>query len=521
MQQYTSSDTSVAFAGRVSVQTRRRKKTVRATQLSLNTITLNVDKGFADVQDEVEISFKPPRGFVDDTFDAQCRLRGVVIRKQPETGKSSRFLITIRFQTDLATHAKLLYRTRKKTAAYVFPFIVLGILIMKYYNVTYYWYEPITNIYSLLVSGYILSRFLLAVLYRPAKPDINYFPSVSIVVPVKNDEEIIYKTLKCCFDVKYPRDRLEVIVINDGSDDGTAGEIQRVKQDYPDLQIIDFPVNKGKREGMAAGAKVARGDILVFIDSDSIIRKESLFYLVNHFKDPTVGAVCGHANVYNANENALTKMQEVRYYVAFRVIKAAETVFSAVTCCSGSLSAYRRSYVMDFLDAWLYQKFLGQPATFGDDRSLTNFMLRNYRVLYESRGIVETVVPSTWSKFFKQQLRWKKSWFRESFIAGSFMWYKHPLAALSFYCGVVFPLISPLIVVNNMLYKAVFFHEPPVHYVIGFVLMSLLYCIYYLRKKPNRKWIYGLYFCFVYISVLCWQTYYAILTSRKNHWGTR
>ena len=99
-------------------------------------------------------------------------------------------------------------------------------------------------------------------------------------------------------------------------------------------------------------------------------------------------------------------MQDVRYYVAFRVLKAAESVFGAVTCCPGCFSAYRRQCVLPVLDRWLNQRFLGVRATFGDDRSLTNFLLRHYKVIYSSTAVATTVVPETHAQFLRQQLRW-------------------------------------------------------------------------------------------------------------------
>src|SRR6185503_6194363 len=108
----------------------------------------------------------------------------------------------------------------------------------------------------------------------------------------------------------------------------------------------------------------------------------------------------------------------------------------SVTCCSGCCSAYRKSYVDPILDEWRTQKFLGAQCTYGDDRSLTNFLLRQgYRTIYAPEALSQTIVPDTWSKFLKQQLRWKKSWTRESLIAAMFMWKRHPLAAISFFLG--------------------------------------------------------------------------------------
>src|SRR5205807_9054111 len=137
-----------------------------------------------------------------------------------------------------------------------------------------------------------------------------------------------------------------------------------------------------KQEAMDPGARRGHGEILLYVDSDSFLRHDGVRKIVQGFADPEVAAVSGHTDVANARTNMLTRMQDVRYYVAFRVMKAAESVFGAVTCCPGCFSAYRRTCVLEILEPWLKQHFLGVQATFGDDRSLTNFLLRKYKVIY-------------------------------------------------------------------------------------------------------------------------------------------
>jgi hyaluronan synthase len=387
-------------------------------------------------------------------------------------------------------------------------------------NLYYFWYHPIVNLYGILISSYILSRVALACFYRPP-PDAGYRPPITIALSCKNEEESIRRTLECVFASDYPATRLQVIAVDDGSTDGTWAEMQRVRERHPSLELIRFDVNRGKRHGMAEAARRATGDVVVYVDSDSFVRPDAFYRIVQGFADPEVGAVCGHAKVENASQNFLTKMQEVRYYVAFRVVKSAESLFSTVTCCSGCLAAYRRSTMMEFLDVWLAQSFLGRPATFGDDRSLTNFMLRSWRVIYDGSAVCSTIVPSTMRVFFRQQLRWKKSWIRESLLASLFMWKRHPIAAFFFYLGVVFPLVSPAVVFVALVLPLLGFGEFSYLYIYGTTLMALLYGVVYLVRHKSRLWIYGLVFSIFYMTVLVWQTYYALATVRRNHWGTR
>jgi hyaluronan synthase len=448
------------------------------------------------------------------------RFRGRIVAESPGAAPGSHaYCVEFGGGLRLAL-AHLLYCSLPAVAFVLFAAGIAHVFVLKSANVDYFWYRPLANVYSLLISFYILSRFFLSAFYRPPR-DVGYRPTVSAVIACKNEEASIGRTIDCIFASDYPSQLLEVIAVNDGSTDGTLAEMRRAQQRHPRLKVIDFGRNLGKRHGMAAGARAARGEILVYVDSDSFVRRDTLLQLVQGFVSTDVGAVCGHAHVQNADRNFLTRMQEVRYYVAFRVVKAAESLFGAVACCSGCLAAYRRRYVMQILDTWLAQSFLGTPATFGDDRSLTNFMLRRYRVIYSSTATCTTLVPETYRQFFKQQLRWKKSWVRETFLASRFMWRRHPMAAFFFYLGGIFPVISP-VVAFNALVMPVFSPDPvSILYIYGATLMSGLYGLYYLARMRSRLWVYGVAFSFFYMFVLVWQTYYALLTVRRNHWGTR
>ena len=396
----------------------------------------------------------------------------------------------------------------------------LDVLWLRGNNLYYFWYHPLVNLYSLLISGYILSRIALACVYRPPR-DAGLRPPITVAISCKNEEGAIRETLLCIYRSDYPAELMQVIAVDDGSTDGTWAEMERVRADHPDLELVRFETNRGKRQGMAAAARRATGDVVVYVDSDSFVRRDAFSRIVQGFADPEIGAVCGHGTVANPGENFLTKMQEVRYYVAFRIVKSAESLFDTVTCCSGCLAAYRRSYMMDVLDVWLDQKFLGKAATFGDDRSLTNFMLRRWRVVYDATAVCATIVPTTLSQFFRQQLRWKKSWIRESLLASTFMWKRHPLAAFYFYLGVIFPFVSPAVVFIALVLPLLGAGPFSYLYAYGTFLMALLYGLVYLVRYKRGLWIYGLAFSFFYMVVLVWQTYYALATVRRNHWGTR
>ena len=387
--------------------------------------------------------------------------------------------------------------------------------------------DPFFSIYGLTVCAYILSRFFLSLFYRPGKGrEPGFEPAVAVVMPAFNEEDAIARSVQSLLDVDYPHDRLEVIVVDDGSTDGTPDEIARVEDDSDGrVHVITFPENRGKRAAMAAGMRATDAEVLAFVDSDSVLEENALRTLVQGFADPDVGAVCGHADVFNTRESWLTRMQAVRYFVAFRVLKAAESIFGAVTCCSGCFAAYRREAILPHLDEWENQTFLGRPATFGDDRSLTNHVLRDWKVRYDSDAVSHTIVPHTFRQFLTQQMRWKRSWTRESLIVGGFIWRKHPIAALSTYVSIVLPLLAPIVVARALAWRPIVEGTgTPFIYLLGIYVLALVYGLYYAirtRRYDDTLWVYGVIFVFFYLVFLVWQTYWALLTASRSTWGTR
>lgn len=281
------------------------------------------------------------------------------------------------------------------------------------------------------------------------------------------------------------------------------------------------PKNAGKREAMAVGTKLAKHDLVVFVDSDSFLNPFAIYNIVQPFKDKDMGGVSGRTDVANTYTNSLTKLQAVRYYISFRIMKAAEAYFDAVTCLSGPLSCYRKDLVLENMDAWLNQTFLGQKATFGDDRSMTNFILRKHRTSYQDTAICATIVPNDYEVFLRQQMRWKRSWLRESINAGRFMWKKEPFMALFFYMGVLVPIVAPAIVLYNLIYVPLVYRVFPYTFILGMILMSLMMSLTQKALRKSTTWLYGIWFCLYYEAVLLWQMPIAWVTFWKANWGTR
>jgi len=419
------------------------------------------------------------------------------------------------------------------TMASVFIAVVVFIIIlMRAESVIFFKFNKWLYLYSIMAATFLLTRYLFGALYKPVKIDPEYTPSVSIIVPCFNEQEWIERTILSCINQDYPVDKLEVIVVDDKSNDNslekikeTVSKLQNFDGEHYQLlnriQYIAQPKNMGKREAMAVGAQASKHELLVFVDSDSFLDPYAVRNIIQPFKDEKMGGVSGRTDVANTYTNSLTKMQSVRYYIAFRVFKAAESYFDTVSCLSGPLSCYRKDLVLKYMDEWLNQKFLRHKATFGDDRSMTNFILRHNRTCYQDTAICSTIVPNDNKVFLKQQMRWKRSWLRESFIASTFMWKKEPFAALSFYAGLLVPIIAPIIVIYNLIYIPIIHRVFPTTFIFGMFMMAMLMSFAQLFFRKSTTWLFGLWFCVYYEFVLLWQMPFAWISFWKAEWGTR
>ena len=284
-------------------------------------------------------------------------------------------------------------------------FISMMVVLMRSESVIYFKYNAVMYSYSIIAAMFLLTRYAFGALYRPVKIDPAFKPSVTIIIPCFNEETWISRTIISCMNQSYPPDKLEVIVVDDCSTDrsvevikDTIEKIAAAEGERMDirnrLSYIVQEQNAGKRAALCRGVDVAKGEFVIFVDSDSFLDPYAVVNLVQPFKDPKMGGVAGRTDVANTYTNSLTKMQSVRYYIAFRVMKASEALFDTVTCLSGPLSCYRKSIVKEHEEAWLNQKFLGHKATFGDDRAMTNFVLSHHRTYYQDTAVCSTIAVS-------------------------------------------------------------------------------------------------------------------------------
>lgn len=489
------------------------------------------EKDLIKEADKVRLKFHVEPGTLPEGYEMNVRIFAQPVREvEQDDGK---WLVGFEYRLDLMDYAKRRKDRYMLTMSSLMLFFISAfIMLMRSESIIYFKYNKWLYLYSIITACFLMSRYLFGALYRPKKVDPDFTPGVSVIIPCFNEEKWIQRTIQSCINQNYPADKLEVIVVDDQSTDGSVEQIKDIigrltkaeDSRYNISERISYivqPQNAGKREALAAGVKVAKHEYVVFVDSDSFLDPFAVRNLVQPFKDSKMAGVTGRTDVANTYTNALTKIQSVRYYIAFRIMKAAESYFDCVTCLSGPLSCYKKELVLEYLDQWLNQTFLGQKATFGDDRALTNLMLRHHRTYYQDTAVCSTIVPNDNKVFLKQQMRWKRSWLRESFTAGTFIWKKEPFAAVFFYVGLCVPILAPLVVIYNLLYVPITTFAFPTTFMVGMLMMAMMMSSAQLFLRKSTTWIFGFVFCLYYEAVLLWQMPIAILTFWKSTWGTR
>ncbi len=387
------------------------------------------------------------------------------------------------------------------------------------------------QVYSVLMVSFLIITSVLTVSYKPI-PDRGYRPSVSIIVPAKNEEKGIVETINALLQTDYPQDKLEIIVVNDGSTDKTADAVRTLNS--PRVKLLDFKENRGKRAAFASGFYESKNDMVVCVDSDTLLDSQAITLLVQPFQDKEVVSVCGHGKASNINKNLLTKLQHFWYQDMFRVIKGMESQLGAVSCCSGILAGYRREAIEPLMSRWLSEKFMGRPIHIGDDRQLTNLVLwkglgkvkdatRNAKVVYQSNAIAYTLVPETYKHFFKQQLMWSRSWVHGTILASRFMWKKKMPIPLTFFIYQFLTVICPVVIISALiitpltgnLLSAFWFLLGTIY--IGFLNGINLWAFGYNLKAVFYRSLFVLLSFFLSITILL----YAWATPWKGGWVTR
>ncbi|HEY0696416.1 MAG TPA: bifunctional polysaccharide deacetylase/glycosyltransferase family 2 protein, partial [Micromonospora sp.] len=216
---------------------------------------------------------------------------------------------------------------------------------------------------------------------------------VTVIVPAYNERRTIAATVRTLVAGTHPG--LEVLVVDDGSDDGTAEEVERLG--LAGVRVVRVP-GGGKAAALDTGVALASHDLLVIVDADTVVDPHAVDRLVQPFADPTVGAVAGNVKVGN-RRRVIGRWQHIEYVIGFNLDRRLYDTFGCMPTVPGALGAFRREAVR--------QAGGISCATLAEDTDLTMAIHRaGWRVVYQETAVASTEAPDSLGQLWRQRYRW-------------------------------------------------------------------------------------------------------------------
>ena len=366
--------------------------------------------------------------------------------------------------------------------------------------------------------------------YKPIESvSDQLLPTCTVIVPAYNEGNLVYETLKSIANSDFPKHKLQILAIDDGSKDDTWSWMQKAKAELGDkIEILQQPENKGKRHALYRGFKMGTGEIFVTIDSDSIIKPDTLRNMVSPFVvDENCGAVAGNVRVLNNNNAILPKMLNVSFVMSFEFVRSAESQLGSVMCTPGALAAYRSSSVFNCLPEWINQTFMGATSDIGEDRAMTNMILKQgKKVLFQQNAIVLTDVPEQYQGLYKMFIRWGRSNVRENLEMGKFV-FKNFKKESKFGTRLLFlnQFLTIVMTYPFLLFMLFFIIVHPLLFLsstlLGILIFSSFPVFFYAKKYNLSESLWAYAYSVFYTFGLFWISPYAIATAGKSGWLTR
>jgi cellulose synthase/poly-beta-1,6-N-acetylglucosamine synthase-like glycosyltransferase/peptidoglycan/xylan/chitin deacetylase (PgdA/CDA1 family)/spore germination protein YaaH len=416
-----------------------------------------------------------------------------------------------------------------------------GFLLMGSMETLLFWVFSIAvvlGIARLLIIG-ILAIIQRVRQHQDRSVPVTYTPGVSVIVPAYNEEKVIVQTITSLLNQTYAGD-LEIVVVDDGSADDTAIICEEAYGAHPQVTVLRKE-NGGKASALNYGITLARHEIVIGLDADTVFDDDTVAELVQPLQDPRVAAVAGNAKVGN-RINLVTRWQALEYVTSQNLDRRAFSLLDCITVVPGAVGAWRRSVVLEVGGF--------KEDTLAEDQDLTLAMRRaGYSVGYADGAVAYTEAPDTLRGLAKQRFRWsfgtlqctwkhRDAFFRNKY--GSLGWIALPNV---FLFQLLLPAISPVAdlmfvysilsvwlnalshkVDDRLTYALVDLEKVFTYYAIFLLVDWLAAVLAFLMEPEEDKQLTWLIFLqrFAYRQVMYWvvvQSFAAALSGRLVGWG--
>jgi len=239
--------------------------------------------------------------------------------------------------------------------------------------------------------GYPLLIYLLSLLKNSKITKDIYEPSVSLIIPAYNEENYIANSIQNKLDLNYPKDKLEIIVVSDGSTDRTEEIVTKFEKDG--IKLIKQNPRAGKTQALNRAVNLAKGEIIVFSDANSLYHPNALKMIIRNFYDPSVGYVTGQMKYTNPDGNAVgdgcTAYMKYEYFLRER-----ETLTGSIVGADGGIDAVRKHLYKPMNQDQLPDLVLPLQV-----------VLQGFRVIYEPQAISEEAALTNFEDEYRMRVR--------------------------------------------------------------------------------------------------------------------
>lgn len=277
-----------------------------------------------------------------------------------------------------------------------------------------------------------LLRVTLASYYRPWQG--THRPTTSVIVPVVDEPPDLFRSV---LDRIVEQRPTEVIVVINGPRN------QPLEKICADLGVRwAWTENPGKRHALQVGVGLGSGEIAVLVDSDTLWAPDTLRELLKPFRDPLVGGVTTRQRISDPGRSVLTRWADWLENVRNEYSMPAMSVLGTVGCLPGRTIAFRRQILVQHMDRFLSERFLGVHLEVSDDRTLTNYtLMAGYKTVYQSTALVHTDAPSSLAKLARQQYRWARGSQYNTLRMLRWMLRHTPVLAVFYLADIIVPFV--------------------------------------------------------------------------------
>jgi cellulose synthase/poly-beta-1,6-N-acetylglucosamine synthase-like glycosyltransferase len=349
-------------------------------------------------------------------------------------------------------------------------------------------------------------------------------PTFSILVPVKNEENVIGRLLAALSKLNYPADKREIVIVEDGSTDKTQDICMNYAKEHKNVTILHRPFSTGKPSALNYGLAHAKGDLVAIFDADNVPDANVLTTVLEYFQDPSVAAVQGKTLSINPKENMLTQFISYEEAVYGEVYLRGKDLLNLFVHLKGSCQFIRRD-VLEKLNGF------NENVLSEDIEISARLTKNNYRIRYASDVVAWQESPSKLKTLFKQRTRWFRGITELSFKYGTLMarlrWKNLDAEATLFAPFILISSLLPYLLAVYALFT-VFPSNVLLSYVLQFGMitttLSLLICgfaLVYATKPLKIRNILWLPFVYFYWSLQAFIALYAvflILLRRPKKW---